>query len=114
MSDEVSTGELSRAIAELKGIVQALVSQREYAEFQRHVTHRLGEHDRDIEGERHARETAIEGEQKAREAALEKLHNERAATQQTNRAAFLACVGGILGALVVAAVVAWVSGKGGH
>ncbi len=114
MPDEVSTGELSRAIAELKGIVQALVGVREYEEFQRHVSHRLGEHDRDIESERHARETAIDAEQKAREAAVEKIHAEHAARGQANRAAILACLGAIVAAIVVAAVLAWASGKGGH
>jgi hypothetical protein len=45
---------------------------------------------------------------------IKALHTERAAKGSANRAAFLACVGGILGALVVAAVLAWVTGKGGH
>jgi hypothetical protein len=114
LSDEVSTGELYRGLQEIKTAVGRLVSHDQFDESQRHVMHRLAEHDREIEAERHAREAAIDAEQKAREAAVEKIHTERAAARQANRAAFLACIGAIVAAIAVAAVLAWVSGKGGH
>jgi hypothetical protein len=100
VSDEVSTGELYRGLQEIKA---ALVPHGEYEEHRRHVGHRLDELDKEIEAERHARE-----------AAFAELRAQQIAARQAAKGAMYACIGAIVAALFVAAITAWVAGKGGH
>ena len=124
MADEPSNGELGRSIGEVKAMVATLVSTREYAEFQRYVTHLLGElakeianeraaREKDIANERAAREKDIAKEQAAREEGFREIRAEKATGWHNGRLAFLTTVGTVVAALIIAALSGWLH-PGGH
>lgn len=113
MAEEPSNGELWRSLSDIKSLVQSLVGNREYVEFQRHVTHVLGELAAAIAAERDARDKAIEVERTARVKGFEAIATEQAAGRRTTKGAFMASAGTVIGGIILAAFVAWVT-MGGH
>lgn len=102
MAEEPSNGELWRSLSDIKGLVQNLVGNREYVEFQRHVTHVLGELAKDIADER-----------AAREAGFKELRAEQAAGRRTSKGAIWSAIGTLVAGIALAAFVTFVK-TGGH
>lgn len=94
-------------------MVATLVSTREYAEFQRYVTHLLGELAKDIANERAAREEAVKAEQAAREKAIGEIRSEQSTSRQNSRLALLGMFGTLLGGIGVV-IFTTLSHLGGH
>ena len=89
MPDEVSIGELARRFDRIE---QLLVSRNELTLALEHLQSQLA----DLKDE------------------VKELRAEKSTTSQGNRAVFLGAVSAVIVAIVVAAVSAWVTGKGGH
>lgn len=102
MSDEPSNGELGRSIGEVKAMVANLVGTREYAEFQRHVEHRLSGLDADISDER-----------KAREEGFREIRTEQTTGRQISKNARLTALGTLAAGVALAIFTAWTR-LGGH
>lgn len=113
MADEPSNGELGRRLDNITVMVANLVGTREFGEFQRYVTHLLGELTKDIADERAAREEAVKAEREAREKGFGEIRTEQSSVRSTNRMAILTGIGTLLGGIALAALTHWTS-LGGH